>query len=169
MHVHKTHIIICLVILVFAVLATNWDRLPSLTSFRIGAPLVERVHGPHLLLSPREYDLGVVKQSGGLVSRTFDVFNNGSENVEISDVLTSCSCTSATINPKLIEPGAHGTLIVAFDPNYHFEDDGRFFRTATIKSNIHGEAPEARIFAEVDYDLGKDKLKFPPDKDITPL
>jgi hypothetical protein len=107
--------------------------------------------------------LGIVKQSDGPVSRTFDVFNNGSENVSISDVLTSCSCTSATINTKLIKPGAHGILMMTFDPNFHFEDDGRFFRTATIKSNIHGEAPEAKLYIEVNYDLGKDKLKFPPD------
>ena len=161
MNTHRTHIILCLVILAVALLATNWDRLSNAVSLGMSTPAVERVHGPHLLLSPSEYDLGIVKQSGGPVSRTFDVFNNGSENVEISDVLTSCSCTSATTSTRLIAPGGHGTLTVTFDPNYHFEDDGRFFRTATIKSNIHGEAPEVRLFVEVDYDLGKDKLKFP--------
>lgn len=121
----------------------------------------ELVHGPHLTIDPLEYDFGKIRQSDGVVSTTFNVFNNGSEDVNIDDVLTSCTCTSAEIDTKLIRPGERGTLKVSFDPNFHYEDDGRFFRTATIKSNVHGEAPEVKIFVEVDYDLGKDKLKFP--------
>lgn len=118
------------------------------------------VHGPHLTLDPEEYDFGKIRQSGGTVSKTFNVFNNGSEDVTINEVLTSCSCTTAEIDKKLLRPGEQGTLTVVFDPNYHYEDDGRFFRTATIKSNVHGKAPEVKIFVEVDYDLGKDALKF---------
>ena len=120
----------------------------------------ESVHGPHLTIDPEEYDFGKILQSGGTVSKTFSVFNNGSEDVIINEVLTSCSCTTAEIDKKLLRPGEQGTLTVVFDPNYHYEDDGRFFRTATIKSNVHGKAPEVKIFVEVDYDLGKDALKF---------
>ncbi len=120
----------------------------------------ERVHGPHLVVEPSEYDFGKIKQSGGIVTKEFRVFNNGSENVSIEEVLTSCSCTHAEMDKKLLSPGERGTLTVSFDPNYHYEDDGRFFRTATITSNVHGEAPEVKIFVEVDYDLGKDALKF---------
>ena len=124
----------------------------------------ELVHGPHLTLDPEEYNFGKIRQSGGVVSKTFNVFNNGSEDVVIDEVLTSCSCTTAKIDKKLLRPGERGALTVIFDPNYHFEDDGRFFRTVTIKSNIHGKAPEVKIFVEVDYDLGKNKLKFPAGK-----
>lgn len=127
-------------------------------------PAAELVHGPHLALDPEEYDFGKIRQSSGVASKTFNVFNNGSEDVAISEVLTSCSCTTAEIDKKLLRPGERGTLMVVFDPNYHYEDDGRFFRTVTIKSNIHGKAPEVKIFVEVDYDLGKDKLKFPAGK-----
>lgn len=119
------------------------------------------VHGPHLAVSPSGYDFGKIKQSGGAVSTVFNVYNNGSEEVDVSDVLTSCSCTSAKIDKNVFKPGESGKLTVIFDPNYHFEDAGRFFRTATIKSNVHGQEPEVKIFVEVDYDLGKDKLKFP--------
>ncbi|MDO8572600.1 MAG: DUF1573 domain-containing protein [bacterium] len=119
-----------------------------------------RVHGPHLTLTPEEYDFGKIRQSGGTVSKTFDVFNNGSEDVTINEVLASCSCTTATVDKKILRPGEEGTLTIVFDPNFHYEDDGKFFRTATIKSNAHGKAPEAKIFVEVDYDLGKDALKF---------
>jgi len=114
-----------------------------------------------LVVSPLEYDLGKVKQSGGVVSRTFAARNEGGKDVAVSEVLTSCSCTTAEINKKVIKPEETADFKVIFDPNYHFEDEGRFFRTATIKYNSDFLA-EAKIYVEVDYDLGKDKLKFPP-------
>lgn len=127
--------------------------------------------GSHLVISPKEYDFGKIRQSGGVVSTSFQVFNNGAEDVIIEGVATSCSCTAAEIDPegnlalnelgkKTIKPGEIAELKVMFDPNYHYESDGRFFRTATIKSNAQGEDPEVKIWVEVEYDLGKDKLKF---------
>ena len=115
---------------------------------------------PRLAVLPLEYDLGKVKQSGGVVSRTFAARNEGGKDVAVSEVLTSCSCTTAEIDKKVIKPGETADLKVIFDPNYHFEDEGRFFRTATVKYN-RGSLAEAKIYVEVDYDLGKDKLKFP--------
>ena len=119
---------------------------------------------PRLAVLPLEYDLGKVKQSGGVVSRTFAVRNDGGKDAQVSEVLTSCSCTTAEIDKKVIKPGETADLIVIFDPNYHFEDEGRFFRTATVKYNGDSLA-EAKIYVEVDYDLGKDKLKFPPQEE----
>ena len=115
---------------------------------------------PRLAVLPLEYDLGKIKQSGGVVSSTFAVRNDGGRDAQVSEVLTSCSCTTAEIGKKIIKPGETADLKVIFDPNYHFEDEGRFFRTATIKYNGDSIA-EAKIYVEVDYDLGKDKLKFP--------
>ncbi len=118
------------------------------------------VKGPHIVILEPEYDFGVVLQSGGTVSKDFIVKNDGTESVVVSEVLTSCSCTTATIEPRTIQPQEQAVLRVTFDPNFHFEDSGRFFRTASIKSNSLGTAPEAKIFVEVNYDLGMDALKF---------
>lgn len=120
----------------------------------------EQFKGPHLVVSPAEYDFGVVKQSGGIVSMTFEIVNDGSEEVVITGTPASCSCTSASVDKTTLAPGERGELTVRFDPNYHYEDDGKFFRTVTVKSNSVGTAPEAKIWVEVIYDLGKDKLKF---------
>ena len=153
--------IIALLIVLAGTISKN-QRVPAETAGE-NETVSESLHGPHLTLDPEEYDFGKIRQSGGTVSKTFNVLNNGSEDVTISEVLTSCSCTSAEIDKKLLRPGEQGILTVIFDPNYHYEDDGRFFRTATIKSNIHGKAPEVKVFVEVDYDLGKDALKFKGD------
>lgn len=122
---------------------------------------VEQAHGPQLAVSPLEYDFGTVRQSGGIVSAVFDVYNDGNEAVVITDAIASCSCTSATMDKMTLVPGERGKLTVSFDPNYHYEDEERFFRTVVLKSNVSGDAPEVKIWVQVDYDLGKDKLKFP--------
>lgn len=120
-----------------------------------------QVSGPHLVLSPLEYDFGTVRQSDGVVSAVFGLYNDGGEQVTITGTPASCSCTSAEVDKKTLAPGERGKLTVQFDPNYHYEDEGRFFRTVAVKSNVSGDAPEAKIWVQVDYDLGKDKLKFP--------
>ena len=117
-----------------------------------------------LVVLNAEYNFGKIKQSGGVVSSTFAVRNDGGRDAQVGEVLTSCSCTTAEIGRKIIKPGETADLKVIFDPNYHFEDEGRFFRTATIKYNSDTPA-EAKIYVEVDYDLGKDKLKFPPQEE----
>mgnify|MGYP001602530142 FL=1 len=147
------------VLLVLIVFVARNGIAPNNT-VKTPATVSEPVHGPHLAMNSTEYDFGKIKQSNGAVSTTFRVTNNGSEDVIITEVLTSCSCTTAEMDKKILRPGESGILMVVFDPNYHYEDDGRFFRTATIKSNVHGAAPEVKIFVEVEYDLGKDALKF---------
>lgn len=117
--------------------------------------------GAHLAVVNREFDFGKIHQSGGIVSTTFELLNDGDENVIITDVIASCSCTSAEIDKKTLAPRERGTLTVHFDPNYHYESEEKFFRTVIVKSNIQNEAPEVKIWVQVDYDLGKDKLKFP--------
>lgn len=120
--------------------------------------------GPHLAVNPQEYDFGKLLQSQGIISTYFDVFNDGTENVTIEGTPASCSCTSAEIDKKLIKPGELAKLKVSFDPNFHKEPDGKFFRSVTIKSNAL-ESPEVKVWMEVEYDLGVDKTKFGVDKD----
>lgn len=120
-----------------------------------------QISGPRLTVTPHEFDFGKIRQGGGVVSTVFELYNSGSEEVIITDVIASCSCASAEVDKKTLAPGERGTLTVRFDPNYHYESEEKFFRTVIVKSNIQGEAPEVKIWVQVDYDLGKDALKFP--------
>ncbi len=119
---------------------------------------IPRVSGPSLYILKMEYDFGVVKQSQGIVSADFEIINNGSEKVVVSSLPTSCACASAKINKKEIAAGEKAVITVSFDPNLHEEPEGRFFKTIEIISNIK-PAPQLKIYAEIDYDLGLDKLK----------
>lgn len=123
--------------------------------------------GPRLIVSPLEYDFGKILQSQNPVSTYFDVLNSGSEDAIISGTPTSCGCTSAEIDKKTIKPGETAKLKVSFDPNFHEEPEGKFFRSVSVEYNLpeSGKTPEVKVWMEVIYDLGKDKLKFGKDLD----
>ncbi len=119
---------------------------------------IPKVQGPSFYIFKTEYDFGIIKQSQGIVSADFEVINNGAEKVIVSSLPTSCACTSAKIDKKTINPGEKAVITVSFDANLHEEPSGRFFKTIEIVSNIN-PAPQLKIYAEIDYDLGMDKLK----------
>lgn len=127
---------------------------------------IPSVTGPHLVLSVTEFDFEEIKQSGPVVSKNFEVVNDGTENAIIEKVLASCSCTNGKIDKQTIAPGETATLTVSFDPNYHFESYDQIMRTVTIFSNATNDPrPEVKIYAKVDYDLGLDKTKYEKDSD----
>lgn len=113
-----------------------------------------------------EYDFGLIKQSGGIVSYDFEFEYLGDEPIEVTATPTSCACTSAKISKTNFEKGDKGILTVDFDPNLHAEPEGRFFKTVSILTNPSlEEEPEAKIWVEIDLDLGPEffKLKEPHD------
>lgn len=124
-----------------------------------GVKEFSNIEGPSLAFTNKEYDFGITKQSQGFLETKFEVVNNGSETVIIESLPTSCQCVSASIDTKQIPVGGKAIITVVFDANLHPEPDGRFFKMIEIVSNIK-PSPELKIFANMDYDLGVDKLKL---------
>ncbi|MBI5742700.1 MAG: DUF1573 domain-containing protein [Candidatus Niyogibacteria bacterium] len=112
-----------------------------------------KVAGPALYISEKEFDFGIVKQSGGTVSHDFVVRNIGSEKATIDSLPGSCACTSAKSDKKEILPGESATVTVIFDPNMHEEPKGKFFKTVEVIGNVVPH-PEFKVYAEVNVDLG---------------
>lgn len=100
----------------------------SLPSNQGGSPKIEII--------PQEYDLGNVSIKDGLIKKTFEIKNIGSGDLKISDIWTSCHCTTAILkvgskeSPKFdmehssfwsqnISPGQTAYLEVIFDPAFH--------------------------------------------------
>lgn len=109
--------------------------------------------GAKINFNRTEHDFGVIPQSGGVVETTFDVENNGSETLEIGDITTSCSCTTASISSNKIEPGEKATLTVYFDPDFHEEPVDVFKRTVFIPTN-DSSTPEGEVSIIVDIEEG---------------
>lgn len=105
--------------------------------------------GAEIALDKTLHDFGEITQYGGVVNTDFTVSNNGTADLEIGDITTSCSCTSATISSSIIEPGDSATLKVVFDPDLHAEPLDVFKRTVFIPTN-DPNMPEAEIAVQVD-------------------
>jgi hypothetical protein len=109
----------------------------------------------------KEFDFGIIKQSSGIVSHKFEFEYTGDQRITVTGVPTSCACTSATTDSKVLEKGDKGVVIVEFDPNLHEEPEGKFFKTINVLTEPQQEEDvELKIWAEMDLDLGPDAYKL---------
>lgn len=106
-------------------------------------------NGPRISFDRAEHDFGEIPQSGGKVSTAFTIKNTGKADLEIGQVTTSCSCTSAKIGKNKIPAGNSTILTVTFDPNLHEEPKEKFKRIIFIPSN-DPENPENTVVVWVD-------------------
>lgn len=90
---------------------------------------------PSVTVDKEEFDFGMVDPANGTVNTTFTVTNTGDAVLVLSDISTSCGCTSATLDKESLQPGERATLTVFFDPNVHEEPKDRFSRTVFIETN----------------------------------
>lgn len=123
----------------------------------------------NLVLDPVNYDFGTISMKNGLVTKAFSVKNELTEAVKLSELYTSCMCTSAKIKigseqygpfgmlghgamkmlNQTLEPGQEAQLEVTFDPNAHGPSGiGVIERTVTLKSD-KGELANMNIKATV--------------------
>ncbi|MDP2691271.1 MAG: DUF1573 domain-containing protein [bacterium] len=109
--------------------------------------------GARILFDRETEDLGIVGLTE-IKKTVFTISNVGTEPLIIGTISTSCSCTSAEIASKSIEPGSSTTLTVTFDPTVHEEPKERFKRTVFLETNDPG-TPEAEVTIWVDIDEGE--------------
>ncbi len=127
---------------------------------RMPSPSFSKKVGDFIFRST-DHDFGVVKQSGGIVRYEMPFIYEGSAPVSIIGTPTSCACVSAGISKNTLNPGESGILTVEFDPNYHKEPEGRFFKSVLILTNpAQSEEVGIRVWAQVDLDLGPEDYKF---------
>ena len=107
------------------------------------------------------FDAGIVNQSGPVVKFKVPFHYEGNGPVNVTGTPTSCACVRASISKTDLDPGEKGTLTIEFDPNYHQEPEGRFFKDIVILTEpAQTEEVQIRLRAEVDLDLGPQAYKF---------
>ena len=109
------------VLVIVAAIGLSWQRL----SFR------EAENQIGLVVEPRNQDLGRVKY-GDTPSTDFEVRNLGGETIQITQISTSCGCTTATLvghedqltegESVSIAGGEVKTMQVTFNPAVHGDD-----------------------------------------------
>lgn len=102
---------------------------------------------PKIKVIPETYNFGKIPPEK--ISHTFSVENVGGSSLEIYHVSTSCGCTKASIDTKMIEPGETAKMVVNFEPALHRSfKKGEVVpmrRTIYIRSNDPG-TPEKTIY-----------------------
>ncbi len=97
-------ILIPIILILFAGTYGYYFALPKPEGDRL--PMAE--------ISPATHDFGEI-EFGAVVSYEFTIVNNGETDLEIRRVATSCACTSADTDKKLIAPGDSAVLTVVYD------------------------------------------------------
>lgn len=113
-----------------------------------------------------EFDFGVIKQSGGVITHDFSFTYNGEQDISIVGIPTSCGCTSAKIDDDKLSKGDMAIIKVSFDPNLHEEPEGRFFKSVNVLTEpTLDNISELKIWAEIDLDLGEESYKLKSNHD----
>ena len=87
--------------------------------------------GPRIAVEPEGFDFGQTLQNK-TVTKEFAVRNLGSADLVLQDVTTSCGCTAALPESKVIKPGAQTPLRVSVETRSVV---GRAEKVVTIRSN----------------------------------
>ena len=105
---------------------------------------------PDILLEEEQLDLGPV-QNGEVRSFEVGVVNQGSRDLVIEAVSTSCGCTSARVIPTTLGPGESGSLQVTFDSGAHGPEElGPVLKQVFIASNDPDQPElEFRLTADI--------------------
>ena len=99
---------------------------------------------PDILLEEEQLDLGPV-QNGEVRSFEVEVVNQGTGDLVIEAVSTSCGCTSARVIPTTLGPGESGSLQVTFDSGAHGPEElGPVLKQVFIASN-DPDSPEVEL------------------------
>lgn len=63
-----------------------------------------------------EHNFGKIEERDGVVKHTFIFINTSNQSTTISNILTSCGCTTVSYSTESIAPGETGELTVSFNP-----------------------------------------------------
>jgi len=111
-----------------------------------GAPAEAPAPAPRLAVEPESFDFGRAVQHKTL-SKEFSLRNYGTADLVIEGVSTTCGCTAALLDSKVVKPGGSTPLRVSLETRNY---TGKLERRVLIRSNDKGAARfELKIAATV--------------------
>jgi Protein of unknown function (DUF1573) len=87
--------------------------------------------GPRISVEPASFDFGKAVQNKTL-SKEFSIKNYGTEDLVIENVSTTCGCTAALLDSKVVKPGGTTPLRVTLETRTY---SGKVERKILIRSN----------------------------------
>jgi hypothetical protein len=99
---------------------------------------------PQIVVETLQFDLGDVP-NGAIAARDVIVRNAGDGVLVVEGISTSCGCTTASLEPMRLDPGASGTLHIEYDAGAHGPElTGTLVRQVFINSNDPAQ-PEVTV------------------------
>ena len=95
------------------------------------AAVVLDAKGPRISVEPASFDFGKAVQNKTL-SKEFSIKNYGTEDLVIENVSTTCGCTAALLDSKVVKPGGTTPLRVTLETRTY---SGKVERKILIRSN----------------------------------
>jgi hypothetical protein len=87
--------------------------------------------GPRIAVEPASFDFGRAVQDRTL-QKEFSLRNFGSEDLVVESVSTTCGCTAALMDSKVVKPGGTTPLRVSLETRNY---TGRIVRSVMVRSN----------------------------------
>ncbi len=118
---------------------------------------------PVMNFSILKHDFGSIKQEDGLAKYKFEFTNTGGAPITISNVATSCGCTTPSWSKQPIAPGQKGYVEAAYDPKNR---PGHFSKTITVHSNAQNTPIVLTITGNVTEKQNTIEEKYPQEVGI---
>jgi Protein of unknown function (DUF1573) len=101
--------------------------------------------GPRLAVEPESFDFGKALQNKTL-TKEFSIRNFGTEDLIIENVATTCGCTAALVDNKIVKPGGSAPMRVELQTR---TASGKLERSVIIRSNDPRKTLEVKVQADV--------------------
>jgi len=114
---------------------SGWHDMANIPKYTYKPPLPKGTPQPDVTVAPTNRDLGSVG-SKDVVNLNYAVLNEGSQDLVVDSVVTSCGCTTAELSNNIIPPGNRADLKVRFDVGFHKTARGeQVVRIVWLKTN----------------------------------
>jgi Protein of unknown function (DUF1573) len=102
---------------------------------------------PRIRVEPESFDFGKAAQNKTL-RKEFSIRNFGNADLVIESVSTTCGCTAALTDSKVVKPGGTTPLRVSLETRAY---KGRIQRSVMVRSNDpRSELVEVKVLASVE-------------------
>ena len=97
---------------------------------------------PILKFDKSELNVGKLSEDDAPVIYKFEFANVSNRKITINKIVTSCGCTVAKSDKKIVNPGDRGCILLTFNP---FQKAGTLESHAFIYTNVSDKKPTAKI------------------------
>jgi hypothetical protein len=114
--------------------------------------------GASIKFDEMEHDFGIINETDGSASYTFEFINDEIFVLLIHDVLASCGCTTPEWTKEPVKPGKKGFVTAVYDPN---QRPGAFNKSLKILSNARVQQTKLNIKGIVVPIARDSKVEYP--------